>query len=150
MDHSRQSESSIVDKNSFFWKFVDGRLPPPPCAKTLGLEFVQIDGERGTVEVKFEAKPEFLNPAGNVQGGFLAAMLDDTMGPALTSTLDAGEFAPTLSLNVQFHRPAKVGTLKGIGRVVTRGREICHLSGELSQNDRVVATATATAIVRKM
>ena len=59
-----------------------------PCAKTLGIEFVEIDGERGTVEVKFEAKPEFLNPAGNVQGGFLAAMLDDTMGPALTR--DAG------------------------------------------------------------
>ena len=139
-----------MDKNSFFWKIVDGRLPPPPCAKTLGIEFAAIDGERGTAEVKFEAKPEFLNPAGNVQGGFLAAMLDDTMGPALSATLDAGEFAPTLSLNVQFHRPAKVGTLKGFGRVVTRGREICHLSGELSQNDRIVATATATAIIRKM
>jgi uncharacterized protein (TIGR00369 family) len=139
-----------VDKNSFFWKMVGGQLPPPACAKTLGIAFLQIDGERGVVEVSFEAKPDFLNPAGNVQGGFLAAMLDDTMGPALTSTLDAGEFAPTLSLNVQFHRPAKVGTLKGIGRVVTRGREICQLSGELSQNDRIVATATATAIIRKM
>ena len=79
---------------------------------------LQIDGERGTVEVKFEAKPEFLNPAGNVQGGFLAAMLDDTMGPALIATLDAGEFAPTVNLNVQFHRPAKAGSLKGVGRVV--------------------------------
>jgi len=104
-----------VDKNSFFWKIVDGRLPAPPCVKTLGIEFAAIDGERGTAEVKFEAKPEFLNPAGNVQGGFLAAMLDDTMGPALTATLDAGEFAPTVNLNVQFHRPAKVGALKGGG-----------------------------------
>ena len=69
-----------MDRNSFFWKMVDGKLPPPPCAKTLGIEFAAIDGEHGTIEVKFEAKPEFLNPAGNVQGGFLAAMLDDTMG----------------------------------------------------------------------
>src|SRR3954452_8131792 len=75
-----------VDKNSFFWKIVRGELPPPPCAKTLGIEFAAIDSERGTVEVKFEARPEFLNPAGNVQGGFLAAMLDDTMGPALAAT----------------------------------------------------------------
>ena len=139
-----------MDKNSFFWKMVGGELPTPACAATLGIGFIRIDGERGIVEVSFEAKPEFLNPAGNVQGGFLAAMLDDTMGPALTSTLDAGEFAPTLSLNVQFHRPGKVGTLRGIGRVVTRGREICQLSGELSQNDRIVATATATAIIRKI
>ncbi len=147
---SRQSEISVVDKNSFFWKIVDGRLPPPPCVKTLGIEFLQIDGERGTVEVKFEAKPEFLNPAGNVQGGFLAAMLDDTMGPALTATLDAGEFAPTVNLNVQFHRPAKVGPLKGVGRVVLRGKEVCQLSSELFQNDKIVATATATAVIRKM
>jgi uncharacterized protein (TIGR00369 family) len=147
---SGQSERGIVDKNSFFWKMVDGQLPPPACAATLGIGFVQIDGERGTIEVTFEATPEFLNPAGNVQGGFLAAMLDDTMGPALTATLDAGEFAPTLNLNVQFHRPAKVGPLRGIGRVALRGREVCQLSGELFQNDKVVATATATAIIRKM
>ena len=139
-----------MDKNSLFWKIVDGRLPPPACAKTLGIEFTAIDGDRGTIEVKFEAKPEFLNPAGQVQGGFLAAMLDDTMGPALVATLDAGEFAPTVNLNVQFHRPAKVGALKGIGRVVMRGKEICQLSGELLQNDKVVATATATAVIRKM
>src|SRR5260370_17494931 len=139
-----------MDKNSFFWKFVDGRLPPPPCAKTLGIEFVQIDGERGTVEVKFEAKPEFLNPAGNVQGGFLAAMLDDTMGPALTATLDAGEFAPTVNLNVQFHRPAKVGPLTGVGRVVLRGREVCQLSSEFFQQDKVAPTATPTPVTPTM
>jgi uncharacterized protein (TIGR00369 family) len=139
-----------MDKDSLFWKMVDGRLPPPPCAKTLGIGFTAVDGERGTVEVKFEAKPEFLNPAGNVQGGFLAAMLDDTMGPALIATLDSGAFAPTVNLNVQFHRPAKAGPLKGIGRVVLRGKEICQLSGELFQDDKIVATATATAIIRKM
>ena len=139
-----------MDKDSFFWKIVDGRLPPPPCAGVLGIEFAAIDGERGTAEIKFEARPEFLNPAGNVQGGFLAAMLDDTMGPALSATLDVGEFAPTVNLNVQFHRPARAGPLKGVGRVVQRGREVCQLSAELFQNDRIVATATATAVIRKM
>ncbi len=140
----------MVDKNALFWKMVDGRLPPPACARTLGMAFANIDPERGTIEVDFEAKPEFLNPAGNVQGGFLAAMLDDTMGPALVATLDAGEFAPTVNLNVQFHRPAKPGPLKGMGRVVMRGREVCQLSGELLQNDKIVATATATAVIRRM
>jgi hypothetical protein len=42
-----------LDKNSFFWKIIDGKIPPPPCAKTLGLSFVEIDGERGTVETSF-------------------------------------------------------------------------------------------------
>jgi uncharacterized protein (TIGR00369 family) len=138
-----------LDKNSFFWKIVDGKLPTPPCAKTLGLAFVEIDGERGTIETRFEAKPEFLNPAGNVQGGFLAAMLDDTMGTALSATLDQGQFAPTVNLSVQFHRPAQLGPLKGLGRTVMRGREMCHGSAELWQNDKIVATATGTFAIRK-
>ena len=129
---------------------VDGRLPPPPCAKTLGLEFVEIDGEHGTIETRFEAVGTFLNPAGNVQGGFLAAMLDDTMGTALSATLDLGQFAPTVNLNVQFHRPARLGPLKGLGRVVMRGREMCHGSAELWQSDKVVATASGTFVIRKM
>ena len=139
-----------MNKNSFFWKIADGRLPWPPCAKTLGLEFVEIDGDRGTIETKFEAKPEFLNPVGNVQGGFLAAMLDDTMGTALSATLDLEQFAPTVNLNVQFHRPAALGPLKGLGRVLMRGREACHGSAELWQNDKIVATATGTFVIRKM
>jgi uncharacterized protein (TIGR00369 family) len=140
----------FVDKNSFFWKMVDGRLPRPPYADTLGLQFAEIDGERGAIETKFEAKPEFLNPAGNVQGGFLAAMLDDTMGTALSATLDLGQFAPTVNLNVQFHRPAGLGPLKGLGRVLMRGRETCHGSAELWQNDKIVATSTGTFVIRKM
>lgn len=139
-----------MDKNSFFWKIVSGSLPPPPCAKTLGLEFVEIDAEAGTIETKFEAVENFLNPAGNVQGGFLAAMLDDTMGTALAATLDDGQFAPTVNLNVQFHRPAGLGPLKGLGRVAMRGREMCHGAAELWQDNKIVATATGTFVIRKI
>ncbi|MFZ0767316.1 PaaI family thioesterase [Bradyrhizobium sp.] len=139
-----------MDKNSFFWKIVDGKVPVPPCAKTLGLEFVEIDGERGTIQTRFEAVESFLNPVGHVQGGFLAAMLDDTMGTALAATLEPGLFAPTVNLNVQYHRPAALGPLKGLGRVAMRGREVCHGSAELWQNDKVVATATGTFAVRKI
>ena len=140
----------MADRNSLFWQIVDGKRPAPACAKTLGIEFGLIDPDRGTIEVHFDAKPEFLNPVGNVQGGFLAAMLDDTMGPALVATLDANEFAPTVSLNVQFNRTAKAGALKGIGRVVLRGKEVCQLSGELLQDHKIIATATATAVIRKV
>jgi uncharacterized protein (TIGR00369 family) len=139
-----------MDSDSVFWKIADGRLPPPECAKTLGIAFLHVDPAQGSIEVKFEATPAFLNLAGYVQGGFLAAMLDDTMGPALVATLDPGEFAPTVNLNVQFHRPARVGPLKGVGRVLLRGREVCQLSGELLQDDKVVATGTATAVIRRM
>jgi uncharacterized protein (TIGR00369 family) len=139
-----------MDKQSFFWRIMAGELPPPRAAQTLGAVFLQVDGEAGTAELQFDGKLEFTNPAGNIQGGFLAAMLDDTMGPALAATLKPGEFAPTLNLNLSFHRPAVVGTLTSKGRVVKRGRDVCFLAGELFQNGELVASATATAIVRSM
>lgn len=137
-----------MDKQAFFWKIMAGELPPPQAGTTLGIVFKHIDADAGTIEVELQGKPEFTNPAGNIQGGFLAAMLDDTMGPALAATLKEGQFAPTLNLNLSFHRPAIVGPLIGKGRVVKRGRDVCFLSGELYQDGELVASATATAIVR--
>lgn len=139
-----------MDPEAFFWKMQSGELPPPRAAVTLGLRFTQVDAGAGTIEAEFEGRPEFTNPAGVIQGGFLAAMLDDTMGPALAAQLARGEFAPTLNLNVSFHRPAQVGKLRGVGRVVRRGRDVCFLAAELYQGGELVASATATAIVRAM
>nr|WP_295784847.1 PaaI family thioesterase [Rhodoferax sp.] len=139
-----------MDKQAFFWKIVAGELPAPKAAETLGIVFKHVDAEAGTIELELQGKPEFTNPAGNIQGGFLAAMLDDTMGPALAATLKQGEFAPTLNLNISFHKPASVGTLTGKGRVVRPGRDVCFLAGELYQGGELIASATATAIVRAM
>jgi uncharacterized protein (TIGR00369 family) len=140
----------MSDKAAFFWRIRAGELPPPPIAATLGLVFKHIDAEAGTIEVEFTARPEFNNPAGNVQGGILAAMLDDAMGTALAATLAKGEFAPTLNLNASFHRGAKAGTISGKGRVLKRGKDVCFLAGELYQDGELVASATATALIRRM
>ncbi|MEV4317426.1 PaaI family thioesterase [Actinocrispum sp. NPDC049592] len=133
----------------FFWDMMAGRTPPPAAAATLGWKLREVDPETGTIEVEFAASDAFTNPAGHVQGGFLAAMLDDTMGPALAATLGPGLFAPTLDLHVQFLRPAWPGTLIGKANVVRRGKQICQLRGELTDDrGRVIATATATAMVQ--
>lgn len=139
-----------MDKNAFFWLVQDGHLPPPKAAETLGIQIIKVNGHEGVIEVSFEAIEAFTNPAGNVQGGFLAAMLDDTMGPALAATLKEGEFAPTLNLNVSFQAPARVGTLIGKGRIDKRGGQVCFLSSELLQDGKTIATANANALIRKL
>lgn len=134
-----------------FWDVQAGRVPAPPAAATLGWELVDVDPEKGTIVVGFRAGEEYLNPAGAIQGGFLAAMLDDTLGPALVATLPAGQFAPTLDLHVQFLRPARPGRLVGHGRVVRRGAHVCFMAGELvDEQGRQVAVATATAHLQQI
>jgi acyl-coenzyme A thioesterase PaaI-like protein len=72
-----------------FWDAVEGRAPVPQAAATLGLEFIDADVENGTIELAFAPTEAFTNPTGNVLGGFQAAMLFDTIGPALLATLEA-------------------------------------------------------------
>jgi uncharacterized protein (TIGR00369 family) len=139
-----------VARQGPFWDVMEGRADPPPAAELLGWKLVEVDPDLGTIEVSFTATEQFLNPAGAVQGGFLAAMLDDTLGPALVATLDDGEWAPTANLNVQFMKPAKPGELRGSARIVRRGRDAAFLAGELRDAEGdLVATATATAVIRR-
>jgi uncharacterized protein (TIGR00369 family) len=138
-------------KEGAFWDVMEGRKPPPPAAALLGFKLLDVDPSAGTIRIQFEAKPEFTNPIGHVQGGFLAAMLDDTLGPALVATLSKDQFAPTIELKVNFIRPARPGRLIGQGRVVARGGTIAFLAGELmTEQGDLIATATATARIVKI
>ena len=105
-----------------FWDGVVGRAPIPPAAATLGFEFVDADVEAGTIEVAFAATEAFTNPAGNVLGAFLAAMLYDTVGPALLATLEPDQFQSTLQLNVSFLRTVgPAGSSPGAGLSTATG-----------------------------
>ena len=140
-----------LERTGPFWDFLAGRAAAPPAARTLGWSLVDVNPDEGTIEVAFDAPEAFTNPTGVIQGGFLAAMLDDTLGPALVATLPAGQFAPTLELKVSFLRPAKPGRLVGTGRVVHRGGTIAFLEGALRDSaGEIVATASATARVVRL
>jgi uncharacterized protein (TIGR00369 family) len=135
-----------------FWDAVEGRIPIPPVAQLLGWTLEEIDPEAGTIVVGYDAKPEFANPLGNVQGGIIAAMLDDAMGPALIATLPPERFAPTLEMKISYLEPTPVGgRLFGHGRVVKVGGSIAFIEGDLrDEQDRVLARASATARLVEM
>ena len=121
------------------------RFPTPPCAAHLGFEILEADGDSGTVKVAFMARPEFCNPAGYVQGGFLTAMLDDSMGPAVIIATEGKVFPTTIDLHVQFVAPAKQGALVGRARVVRLGNTFGFIEGELDDGSgNLVARANAS------
>jgi uncharacterized protein (TIGR00369 family) len=122
----------------------EGVLETPPAATLLGWKALEL--KPGHVRVRYTARPEFGNPQGAIQGGFLAAMLDDAMGPALFTLLGADQFAPTIEIKVNFLRPARPGPIIAEGRVVHRTRSLAFLEGTLATEDgELIATGTATA-----
>ena len=138
----------MTKRSGPFWDAVEGRVPMPRAAATLGLEFIDADVGNGTIELAFAPTDDFTNPTGNVLGGFVAAMLYDTVGPALLATLEPDEFQSTLELHVSFLRPVRPGRVVGQGRVVHRDRDMAFLEASLRDSDgTLIATATATARV---
>lgn len=123
------------------------QYPMPPCATLLGLDILAADPTNGRVTIAFTAGPEFCNAVGNVQGGFLSAMLDDCLGPAVLVATNAELFPSTINLNVQFLAPARPGVLIGRARIVQLGKTIGFVEGELEARDGLIV-AKATASVR--
>ncbi|HEY8765842.1 MAG TPA: PaaI family thioesterase [Dehalococcoidia bacterium] len=104
----------------------------------------------GHVRVRYEAREAFYKLQGVVQGGFLAAMLDDAMGPAAFTLLDEGSFAPTLEMKVSFVRPARAGPVIAEGHVLHQSRRFVHVEGRLTTEDgQLIATATATLVISR-
>ena len=140
----------MTEKN-FFEKILSGEVPEAPIAKLLGWKYLDFDPKAKVLKVEMQARPEFLNPAGTIHGGMLAAMLDETVSPTLAMTLAPGEFNPTLEIKVNFIAPAKVGRVLGTGRVVSRGRSIAFLEGQLHDDQgQLLATATATSRIARI
>ncbi len=119
----------------------------PPVSKLLGWQVLDARPADGWLKLGFEGKPEFLNPAGFVQGGILSAMLDDIMGPAVLVMTEGRSYTTTVSLTVNFLNPAKPGPIVGEARVAQLGKSIAFVEGKLTAADGTVL-ATGTAVER--
>lgn len=119
---------------------------PSPTSAHLGLELLAVNRQAGIVEMAFNADDRLCNKWGGIQGGNVAAMLDDAMAFAIGLNLDWGQISPTLELKVSMLAPARPGRLYAIGKVVRRGRSVGFVEGSLYDADgQLLATGSSTA-----
>lgn len=123
-----------------------GVVFPPPCFTTMKAEFGEYES-RASLTVRFPVEATLLNPVGVMQGGFIAAAIDNVMGPL--SYLAMRSPAATLNLDTQFVRGAVTGdTLTVTARVVSRTPRSLVMTAEArNQKGKLVAMATANAVV---
>ena len=121
----------------------------PPCARHLGFELIDYSVDAGWAEVAFTPRPEFANPAGAVQGGFVCAMLDDAMSFAAALSRRFEVIVPTLQTSVTYLRPTPVARVTARGEVLRFGASSVAMQGTLRDAaGQVLAVATATAVPR--
>ena len=123
---------------------------PPNCDLTLGLTRVATpDGARSVWRARIDER--FLNPAGTVQGGFLAAIADSAMGAAAVATVGERKvLVANTDLRISFLRPASVGSvLTCIATVVKSGSLVAFVEARIiDQDDDIVASASSTYVIR--
>jgi uncharacterized protein (TIGR00369 family) len=120
----------------------------PPTALLLGQELLEVDSAAGRVRMKFQPGPECCNPMGNVQGGFVVAMLDDAA--AFAAIVKSGERIgiPTIELKASFFAPAKAGVpLFAEGRCLKLGKRIAFMEADLfDEAGTLLARLTTSAV----
>jgi uncharacterized protein (TIGR00369 family) len=104
---------------------------PSPSSLVLGFEALALDMKDWTTRVRFDGKPEFANPAGYVQGGFLSAMLDDTIGFLAGMKVAPRALPATVDLHTHFLRPVRVGVIEVAARLANIGRSIIFAEATL-------------------
>jgi uncharacterized protein (TIGR00369 family) len=120
-----------------------------PVAALLSARPLACDPQRGHITVGFEARREFCNLMGSIQGGMLAAMLDLAMAFAVLCTLEDGHAVPSLEMKTSFLLPAWPGALIGEGLVVRKGRSIAFMEGRLLDSEgNLLALSSATGQLR--
>jgi len=124
---------------------------PPNCDLTLGMTCLDKSTPGRTVW-RVKTDDRFLNPAGIVQGGFLAAMLDSAMGAsAVTVVGERKVIVANTEMKVSFLRPVKSGeVLTCTATVLKPGKIISFLEAKIvDAQDRLVATASSSYLVKE-
>ena len=118
-------------------------IPPPVFTAMLG-EFISFDTEKAILEARFPVLREWLNPYGIMQGGMMAAAIDNTIGPLSMMVASANV---TRRMEIKYSR----GVTQDLGSVFVEarcgerdGRRLTFRATARSPLGDLLARATAT------
>lgn len=120
--HIDHAQAAQMDGLMFLQGIIDGTLPAPSIATTLGFRLTRA--VLGEVEFAGAVPDTALNPFGYAHGGWFGAILDSALGCAVQSRLMAGQMYTTLEYKINIIRPLRPNgvQLRAIGRAVHVGR----------------------------
>ena len=83
-----------------------------------------------------------LNPGGTTHGGFISSLMDSGMGTSAHRALGPKARAATVSLDVKFIAASRIGdVLQGTAKILRKTRSLVFIHGELSVNNKIIASA---------
>ena len=127
---------------------VTGHAPPlpeyisstrPPSAAWMDMQPVDYRPDERRVRLSFAPNDDMCNFGGTVQGGFLAAMMDDAMG-SLTFFALGGRFAPaTIDLQTHFYTVVPLERIEVEAHLIRAGKAVAFAEAHLYRSDGELA-----------
>lgn len=117
-----------------------------PLFAFLGVALKQVGPERAVLELPF--RPEFVQGAGAVAGGVMAALADEAMAHVVLANLEDGQQTATIEMAVRYFRPALKSGLTAVAVLVNKGRRIISAEAVVTDaRNRQVAKASGSFFV---
>lgn len=122
---------------------------PPPIARTLGFNLVEVGPGTATIEILTDIEKHG-NPMGTVHGGVLCDIADAAIGTAHVTTLLEGESITTVDLQINFFRPVWKDRIRAFAKPVNLGKTISRYVCDIIRGDgKLVAQVTSTVMTLK-
>ena len=123
----------------------EGTLEIPAFLEVLGFTGHNLDKENNTFTCTFTPSEKLTHSNGLIiQGGFVTGMLDSCMAQFIIHKSGYTKIPLTLDIDVKFFRPCAPGEVKVISKITKEGKSICFTEANLYQDDKLIASSTAT------
>ena len=120
-----------------------------PLFGFLGVEILEISADQAVLRLPF--RPEFVQGAGVVAGGVLAALADEAMAHVVLANLanlPQGRKTATIEMSVRYFRPVHEGGVTARARLVNAGRRILSVEATVSDDrERQVCKAEGSFFI---
>ena len=118
----------------------------PDFLSILGFQDAYLDKENDVWVIEFMPGKDLTHSKGTiVQGGFVSGMIDASMSQLIMYLSHGKDLPLTLDLDIKFLKSC-VPNIKttAISKIVRKGKSIIFTTGELYQNNQLIAVGTAT------
>lgn len=117
-----------------------------PTARWFGMKMLSWDREAKSMRISCEPPRDVINFRGVIQGGFLAAMMDEAMGFNTHVGLGMTKAQATIDLHTHFLRPVPFGRVEIEARIVRAGRNVAFVEAELFDSAGELAARAVSSV----
>ncbi|WP_421903628.1 PaaI family thioesterase [Maridesulfovibrio sp.] len=136
----------MADYKSYLDNLVEGKPVDNPFLDFMGIQVEEI--REGYARLSMEIRPEFLQGAGNIQGGLSIALSSETAAHAVMTILNPGEDMVTVELKNNFLATASKGCLVAESTIFKRGRTLIIVDSIVrDEQGKDISRSSATLMV---